>query len=64
MSPRARHLQEMRLALAEGISLAEARHRLAELRLRAVREARAKAGRGGRDLPALHAPKSYWWESL
>lgn len=65
MTPRARHLQEMKPALAERISLAAARHRLAELRLRAGREARAKAREGLRTSGLRPSPESspkFWWK--
>ena len=57
---RARHLAEMRLALSEGLSLADARQRLAETRW-AERDARRRCGTAITDSDA-EAEGRFWWQ--
>ncbi len=70
MSARSQHLAEMRVALAEGCSLAEAKCRLARLKclasLAAIEEARSfgrnrAANRAGNRDGEQNQTRNYWW---
>ena len=62
MSPRARHVLEMRTALERGCSLSAARAHLAQLRHRAAAEAVAKRRAPAALISIETARPKYWWQ--